>query len=73
LLRAAEEEAVRMGYTQAYLDTFSFQSPDLYLRSGYEVFGQLEGFPAGSTRFFMRKKLVAHAAASSQTNELSAE
>jgi GNAT superfamily N-acetyltransferase len=47
MLSAAEAEAVRLGYTQAYLDTFSFQCPNLYLRSGYEVFGQLEGFPTG--------------------------
>ena len=73
MLIAAEAEAVRMGYTQAYLDTFSFQCPNLYLRSGYEVFGQLEGFPEGCTRFFMRKALVVHGAGHSQTNEPSAE
>ena len=73
MLIAAEAEAVRLGYTQAYLDTFSFQCPNLYLRSGYEVFGQLEGFPAGSTRLFMRKALVVHSARQSQTNEPSAE
>jgi GNAT superfamily N-acetyltransferase len=45
MLKVAEAEAARMGYTQAYLDTFSFQSPDLYLQSGYEIFGRLENFP----------------------------
>jgi GNAT superfamily N-acetyltransferase len=73
MLIAAEAEAVRMGYTQAYLDTFSFQCPDLYLRSGYEVFGELEGFPEGSTRLFMRKALVVLGAGLSQSNEPSAE
>jgi GNAT superfamily N-acetyltransferase len=69
MLNAAEAEAVRVGYTQAYLDTFSFQSPNLYLRSGYEIFGQLEGFPQGSKRLFMRKVLVRHGAAHSHANE----
>jgi hypothetical protein len=40
----------RAACPQAYLDTFSFQCPTLYLSSGYEVFGQLEGFPTGNTR-----------------------
>ena len=73
MLSAAEAEAVRLGYTQAYLDTFSFQCPNLYLSSGYEVFGQLEGFPTGSTRLFMRKTLKVHSAGQSQTNGASAE
>ncbi len=57
MLNVAEAEAARMGYTQAYLDTFSFQAPDLYLRSGYEIFGRLENFPPGSTRVFMQKTI----------------
>jgi GNAT superfamily N-acetyltransferase len=72
MLDAAEAEAVRLGYAQAYLDTFSFQCPNLYLHSGYEVFGQLEGFPTGSTRLFMRKTLMVHSAGQSQTNGASA-
>jgi GNAT superfamily N-acetyltransferase len=62
MLKQAEAEAARLGYTQAYLDTFTFQSPDLYLRAGYEVFGQLEGFPAGGNRLFMRKTFQSRAA-----------
>jgi hypothetical protein len=58
MLAQAETEAARLGYTQAYLDTFSFQSPELYLRAGYEVFGQLDNFPAGGKRLFMRKTLT---------------
>ena len=73
MLIAAEAEAVRLGYTQAYLDTFSFQSPNLYLRSGYDVFGQLEGFPTGSTRLFMRKTLMEQSAGQSLTNGAIAE
>jgi GNAT superfamily N-acetyltransferase len=62
LLQAAEAEAVRLGYTQAYLDTFSFQAPELYLRAGYEVFGVLDHFPAGAKRLFLRKELGPQAA-----------
>ena len=62
MLSAAEAEALRLGYTQAFLDTFSFQCPDLYISSGCEVSGQLEGFPAGSTRLFMRKTLLVNRA-----------
>ncbi|MDC8774253.1 GNAT family N-acetyltransferase [Roseateles albus] len=57
MLQAAEVEAARLGYTQAYLDTFSFQAPELYLRAGYEVFGVLDHFPAGAKRLFLRKAI----------------
>ncbi|MEJ6004728.1 GNAT family N-acetyltransferase [Paucibacter sp. AS339] len=57
LLQAAEAEAVRLGYTQAYLDTFSFQAPELYLRAGYEIFGALDNFPVGAKRLFLRKAI----------------
>jgi len=57
LLSAAEEEARRRGAKQAYLDTFSFQSPGFYLDRGYEVFGELTDFPEGHKRFFLRKRL----------------
>lgn len=68
MLKVAESEAARKGYTQAYLDTFSFQSPDFYLRLGYEVFGKLDNFPAGSTRVFMRKIIRDHGANQIPTN-----
>lgn len=58
MLQTAEAEAVRLGYTQAYLDTFSFQAPELYLRAGYEIFGALDNFPVGAKRLFLRKALA---------------
>ncbi len=58
LLRKAEELAVESGCKNACLDTFSFQAPEFYLRHGYEVFGELEGFPQDFKRFYMKKKLV---------------
>jgi GNAT superfamily N-acetyltransferase len=56
ILRAAEREAVARGCRHAHLDTFSFQARPFYERLGYELFGQLEDFPAGHTRYFLRKR-----------------
>ena len=55
LMKEAEREAVVMGCTHIYLDTFSFQARGFYERLGYEVFGQLEDFPPGHSRYFLRK------------------
>ena len=57
LLTMAEEEARQRGAKNAFLDTFSFQAPGFYEHSGYEVFGELREFPAGHTRYFLRKQL----------------
>jgi GNAT superfamily N-acetyltransferase len=57
LLALAEEEARKRGAKKAYLDTFSFQSPDFYQRNGYEVFGELQDFPAGHQRYYLTKQL----------------
>jgi ribosomal protein S18 acetylase RimI-like enzyme len=57
LLALAEQEARQRGAKGAYLDTFSFQAPDLYRRNGYEVFGILQDFPEGHQRYYFRKQL----------------
>ena len=57
LLIAAEDEARKRGAKNAYLDTFSFQAPEFYFHHGYEVFGELEGFPTGYNRYFLKKEL----------------
>ncbi|HEX2081633.1 MAG TPA: GNAT family N-acetyltransferase [Longimicrobium sp.] len=57
LMRAAEEEAVRRGCAGAYLDTFDFQARPFYERLGYQLFGQLDDFPPGGSRYFLRKRL----------------
>jgi GNAT superfamily N-acetyltransferase len=57
LLEAAEDEARRRGARNAYLDTFSFQAPDFYRRHGYRVFGELQDFPPGHTRYYLTKQL----------------
>ena len=57
LLTKAEDMARERGAKNAYLDTFSFQAPEFYKQHGYEVFGELEDFPPGHQRFYMRKGL----------------
>jgi GNAT superfamily N-acetyltransferase len=57
LLQVMEAEAVKQTCRHAYLDTFSYQARPFYERFGYEVFGTLEDYPPGHTRFFMRKTL----------------
>lgn len=59
LLRAAEREASSRGVRHADLDTFDFQAKPFYEREGYRVFGILEDYPPGHTRYFMRKELPA--------------
>jgi GNAT superfamily N-acetyltransferase len=56
LMRQAEEEAQRRGCRGAWLDTFSFQARGFYERLGYTVFGTIEDFPPGHSRFFMNKR-----------------
>ena len=57
LMETAETEARKRGMKAAWLDTFSFQARAFYERSGYELFGELDHYPQGHRRFFMRKRL----------------
>ncbi|MGD8850740.1 MAG: GNAT family N-acetyltransferase [Anaerolineales bacterium] len=57
LLDIVENEAQKFGAKNVYLDTFSFQAPGFYEQHGYQVFGELQDFPPGHTRYFMRKEL----------------
>lgn len=57
LMQLAEKEAVGRGCHQAHLDTFSFQALDFYLKSGYEIFAELDDFPEPAKRFFLKKSL----------------
>jgi ribosomal protein S18 acetylase RimI-like enzyme len=61
LMEAAEGLATERGCAQAHLETSSFQAPAFYAKLGYEVFGTLEDFPPGHTKYFMRKRLVREA------------
>ena len=57
MLAMAEEKARQRGATRAYLDTFSFQAPEFYVKQGYKIFGTLDNFPAGHQRYFLVKVL----------------
>ncbi len=57
LLTQAEDEARKLGASQAFFDTFSFQAPEFYKKHGYQVFGELKDFPPGHTRYYMTKQL----------------
>jgi ribosomal protein S18 acetylase RimI-like enzyme len=56
LLDTAEEEARRRGIQHAHVDTFSFQALPFYERLGYSVFGRIEDYPPGHTRYYLQKR-----------------
>ena len=55
LVEAAEQIAIERGCVGAWVDTYTFQSPEFYKRLGYEAFGELPNYPKGETRVFLRK------------------
>jgi ribosomal protein S18 acetylase RimI-like enzyme len=57
LMDAAEAFAVERGASAATLETHSFQAPEFYTKRGYEIFGQLDDYPPGHAKLFMRKRL----------------
>ena len=57
LLEMAEAEARQRGATDVFLDTFSFQALEFYEQHGYRVFGELNDFPPGHTRYYFTRRL----------------
>jgi ribosomal protein S18 acetylase RimI-like enzyme len=57
LLTAAEDRARARGCHQVVLFTHAFQTPDLYIGSGYDVVGEVDDYPAGSAAYWLRKRL----------------
>ncbi|CAN5409642.1 GNAT family N-acetyltransferase [soil metagenome] len=57
LLLQAEAQARERGCHGAWLDTFAFQARPFYEGLGYACFGEIEDYPRGSSRFFMKKDL----------------
>lgn len=58
LLRDAEALALAQGARGVFLDSFDWQAGDFYLGHGFQVFGQLDDFPTGHARRFLRKPLT---------------
>jgi ribosomal protein S18 acetylase RimI-like enzyme len=56
LMMLAEKQAVERACTHAYLDTFDFQARGFYEKLGYKVFGVLEDYPPGHTKYFLQKR-----------------
>jgi GNAT superfamily N-acetyltransferase len=57
ILTQAEEIAKARGCTGVWLDTFEFQARGFYEKLGYTVFGTINDFPKGFSRFFLQKRI----------------
>lgn len=55
LLLQAEKISKDLGCGKVFLTTFSFQAKDFYLRHGYKIVGTLDGYPPGSTYYWISK------------------
>lgn len=54
-----ELEVLKMGVTDIYLDTFSFQARGFYIKLGFEEVGRYSGFPAaGIDKIFLQKQIA---------------
>ncbi|UTZ29250.1 GNAT family N-acetyltransferase [Vibrio campbellii] len=59
LIALLEEQVKPHGVTHLYLDTYSFQALDFYLKLGFEKVGQYSGYPAaGIDKHFLQKKIA---------------
>ncbi|MFW9976253.1 MAG: GNAT family N-acetyltransferase [Candidatus Thorarchaeota archaeon] len=58
LMSIIENEAVKMGCTNAHLDTYSFEARPFYERLGYEMFAALDDYPKGYSKYFLKKRLA---------------
>ncbi len=58
LLEAAEAEARNRNCHGVFLDTYTFQAREFYERKGYTVYGKLEDFPKGYTKFYLWKEIL---------------
>lgn len=57
LLISTERKAVEHGCRMALLNTHSFQASGFYRELGYEVYGEIEGYPRGRSYIHLRKDL----------------
>jgi putative N-acetylmannosamine-6-phosphate epimerase/ribosomal protein S18 acetylase RimI-like enzyme len=57
LMQLAEQEAGERGCKFATLSTISFQARGFYEKLGYQVVGQLDDYPPGQTKYWLKKTL----------------
>ena len=55
LLAETEQIACQRGCGHVILETFSFQALPFYQKFGYVIYGQLDDFPLGHSRFSLKK------------------
>ncbi|MFM2587303.1 GNAT family N-acetyltransferase [Vibrio sp. TBV020] len=59
LMERLEKEAVQLGVTDVYLDTYSFQAPDFYAKLGFKEVGRYTNFPtADIDKIFLQKRIA---------------
>lgn len=58
LMQLAEEEAKRRKCRHIWLDTFSFQARGFYEKLGFTIFGELDEYPPGFQRYFLKKTIA---------------
>lgn len=59
LMKQLEEEARKSGCVTISLETLDFQAEGFYNKLGYQKFSELEFFPGGPVKIYMRKTLNA--------------
>ena len=58
LMDRAEAAAREQNCIGVWLDTFSFQARGFYEKRGYAVFGSIDDYPPGQSRYWMKKRLA---------------
>ncbi|MGS0682404.1 GNAT family N-acetyltransferase [Shewanella sp. 125m-7] len=58
LLTRIEAEASKNGASHSHLTSFSYQAADFYIKQGYEVFGELENYSQGHSRYWLKKSFA---------------
>ncbi|KOO08955.1 GNAT family N-acetyltransferase [Vibrio hepatarius] len=59
LMAEVEQQAKKLGVTDIYLDTYTFQAPGFYAKLGFEEVGRYTGFPTrGVDKIFLQKKIA---------------
>jgi GNAT superfamily N-acetyltransferase len=57
MMDQVESEARERGCRKAFVDTFSFQAPDFYERTGYTICGTVTDYPPGHAYHLLIKDL----------------